>query len=201
LTSQDSLRQRASGLSTSVQTRSEGTRQQLAVLLPGFEPKLLELALRLCGNATDARDLVQDTFERALRSAEVPPTEPRVRAWLYTILQNLFLDRCRSLRVKALHEGPLEPSVEETCAAPEQAPEPVWESITHQQLHAALGGMKEEFRRVYELHELEGHSYEDIARRMGIARATVGTRLVRARQRLRVLLSSVLGGATEVSRD
>ena len=145
-----------------VQTGGERARLRLEKLLPAYEPGLLDVARHLCGDPSDARDLVQDTFERALRSAELPPSEERLRAWLFTILRNLFLDRCRRLRARAEREGPLEPDVEESCPAPEPGPEPGWATITTDQLSSALGGLKEDFRRVYEMHELEGRSYEEI---------------------------------------
>jgi RNA polymerase sigma-70 factor (ECF subfamily) len=188
-------------VSAPVQTRSDEARLRLEALLPAYEPALLSLARHLCGDPSDARDLVQDTFERALRSEDPPPTEERCRAWLYTILNNLFLDRCRRLRTRAEREGPLDPEVMESCPAPEPGAEPAWTSITRDQLRTALGGLKEDFRRVYEMHELEGRSYQEIAQQLQIARPTVGTRLVRARQRLRELLAPLVGGEAEVSRD
>jgi RNA polymerase sigma-70 factor, ECF subfamily len=197
LTSQDIPTQRVSRVSISVPARSEDRRRRLEAILPAFEPKLLEVAYRLCGDRANAKDLVQDAFERALRSEDVPPTEPRVRAWLYTILQNLFLDRCRHERARAQREGPLEPQVEETCAAPEPGPEPAWATITGQQLRLALAEVKEDFRNVYQMRELEGRSYDEIASKLGIARATVGTRLIRARARMRELLASLVSGSTE----
>ncbi|WP_224361542.1 RNA polymerase sigma factor [Hyalangium versicolor] len=184
-----------------MQARGDGVQLRLEQLLPTYEPGLLEVARNLCGDPTDARDLVQDTFERALRSAELPPSEERLRAWLFTILRNLFLDRCRRLRARAEREGPLEPEVAESCPAPEPGPEPAWATITSAQFSSALGGLKEDFRRVYEMHELEGRSYEEISRQLQIARPTVGTRLVRARQRLRELLAPLMGGEAEVARD
>lgn len=192
--------QRAGDVSSSVPATSDERRRQLEAALASFEPKLFAVARRLCGDPVDAKDLVQDTLERALRSQDVPPTEPRVRAWLYTILQNVFLDHCRRERTKAMREGPLDPEVEATCPVPEPDPAPAWATITHGQLRSALDEVKEDFRSVYELHEFKGHSYEEIARQLGIARATVGTRLVRARQRLRVLLAGLLGEKAEVSQ-
>ncbi|WNG44456.1 RNA polymerase sigma factor [Archangium minus] len=188
-------------VSAPVQTRSTDEQLRLERLLPSFEPGLLEVARNLCGDPSEAKDLVQDTFERALRSTERPPTEERLRAWLFTILRNLFLDRCRRLRARAEREEPLEPEVVESCSAPEPGPEPGWSTITTDQLRTALGGLKEDFRRVYEMHELEGRTYEEIARQLQIARPTVGTRLVRARQKLRELLAPLIRGEAEVSRD
>lgn len=184
-----------------VQTRSDDEAQRLAKRLPAYEPGLLEVARHLCGDASEAKDLVQDTFERALRSSECPPSEERLRAWLFTILRNLFLDRCRRQRARAEREGPLDAEVAESCPSPEPGIEPTWTSITTDQFRTALGGLKEDFRRVYEMHELEGRTYEEIARKLEIARPTVGTRLVRARQRLRELLAPLIGAEPEVSRD
>jgi RNA polymerase sigma-70 factor (ECF subfamily) len=135
-------------------------------------------ALRLCGNADEARDLVQDTFERAWKltgsfAPELPP-----RAWLMTVLTNLFLDRVRHQRVaaevpladndKALDEPPAGVSAEEALAALQQLPA--------------------ELREVVELHDLRGMRYREIAERLAIPLGTVGTRLVRARLLLRQIL-------------
>lgn len=170
----------------------ETQRRELEQRLLAHEPRLLALALKLCADAQDARDLVQDTLERALRSADPPPTDGRTRVWLNTILQNLFIDRCRRLRTSSPHE-PLDEQVAQSLAAPHE-PEPDWASITREQVEAALGRLNEDFRRVYQLHSLEGRSYEEISRELKIPRATVGTRLLRARQRLRQLLSPLLPG-------
>jgi RNA polymerase sigma-70 factor (ECF subfamily) len=66
--------------------------------------------------------------------------------------------------------------------------------VTDQQVHAALAGLGEEFRRVYELHAL-GRSYDEIAAELQIAKATVGTRLIRARKKLKDALLREIGAA------
>ena len=68
---------------------------QLDELVWLHEAPLLARARRLCGNSDDARDLVQDTFERAFRRIDSFSRGTGVRAWLMTILTNLFLDRVR----------------------------------------------------------------------------------------------------------
>ncbi|HWN66258.1 MAG TPA: sigma-70 region 4 domain-containing protein, partial [Haliangium sp.] len=72
--------------------------------------------------------------------------------------------------------------------------EPEWASISHDQVAAALSQLEEPFRRVYELHCLSHASYDQIAVLLGIPRNTVGTRLMRARRKVRALLRSQLAG-------
>ncbi len=150
------------------------------------EAVLLSVAVRLCGNATDARDLVQDTFERGLKSFDrfVPGTNGR--GWLLTILHNLFVDRCRQLRRE--RRADVEPEALELPGA-EEEPAPAWGAITPEQVELALQKLSPEFREVYRLHALEGRSYTEIAERLRIPKATVGTRLIRARRRLKALLA------------
>jgi RNA polymerase sigma-70 factor (ECF subfamily) len=78
--------------------------------------------------------------------------------------------------------------VEERVAAPEAEVLPSWAAISPEQLGEALEKIPEEFRLVYQLHALEGRSYIEISERLGIPKATVGTRLIRARRRLKELL-------------
>jgi RNA polymerase sigma-70 factor (ECF subfamily) len=140
------------------------------------------LARRLCGNAADADDLVQDTFERAFRAGHRYEDRGNRRGWLATILRNRFIDRCR-------HKRTFELAAVELDHIPAQEPtaRPAWESITTAQVAAALDQIGESFRRVYELHAA-GHSYHAIARELGISTNTVGTRLFRARAKLEAIL-------------
>lgn len=147
------------------------------------------LALRLTRSPADASDLVQDTLERGLRAWGNVTPNTNVRAWLAVILNNLFIDRCRrgsavaapvSLDDRALH-----------VAQPAREPEPAWAHLGEVDVRAALAQVQADFRDVYRLH-LDGLSYEAIATRLAIPRATVGTRLLRARRQLRDILEKEL---------
>lgn len=155
------------------------------------------VAMRLCGNAEDANDLMQDTFERALRLAsnEMPDN---VRAWLITVMHNLFFDQLR----QRVRQPPVVPMQEETdVPEPDPEAEPEWASISPAQLEAALAKLDKRFRKVYEMHCLAGASYDEIARRLKITKTTVGTRLARARQKVRELLRAQLAGSDQANQD
>ncbi len=149
-----------------------------------YETVLYARALRLVRSRSDAWDLVQDTYERALRAKTSYQPGTNLRHWLMTILYNLFLDRCRRQGREPRHigiEGHDVPSPEP------QAPE-AWEAITEDQIRAALAALDDPFRLVYELRLLDNCSYDEIADRLTIPRSTVGTRLMRARHKLRETL-------------
>jgi RNA polymerase sigma-70 factor, ECF subfamily len=150
---------------------------------------LLATAEKLCGNRHDACDLVQDTLERAMTRVHTlaPGTSPR--AWMQTILHNLFIDRCRSDQ----RRGPTVDIDDVSVPAPEPTAEPAWADLGAAELHAAIARLDDDFRAVYEMHALGRQSYRAIADLLGIPTATVGTRLVRARQKLKALLVAGVG--------
>lgn len=156
----------------------------MEVALRAHQPALLLLAERLCQNRPDAHDLVQDTFERALRAWRRLPPGANIRAWLAAILNNLFIDRRRrALRAPRVHTiGNIE------VPAPEARATPVWKEVTAEQVRAAIVELEDPFRCAYELHAFGGRSYREIADVLGIPTSTVGTRLLRARRMLRLLL-------------
>lgn len=166
--------------------------QRFAAFAREHEPVLRATALRLCGNATDANDLLQDTFERGLRSLSRFQPGTDGRAWLLTILHHIFIDKCRARTREARSDTPAE-ELEERIAAPEAEPQPSWASISTEQLRAALEKIPEDFQVVYRMHALENRSYQEIAQTLGIPKATVGTRLIRARRKLRELLMPATG--------
>lgn len=146
-------------------------------------PWLRGVAIRLTRSKADSEDLVQDTIERALLHSERFAPDGHLRAWLSSILNNLFIDRCRQ---KHLQPGSLEGV--DAAAPVNDTPEPLWARLDETHVRAALPALPEEFRAVFELH-LEGRSYQEIAAQLGVPRPTVGTRLLRARRLLRELMT------------
>ena len=146
---------------------------------------LRRIALRLTGSRGDADDLVQETFVRALRVLRRRTSIVHERAWLCTILNRLFIDHCRARS----RERPLRDEHHEQEAVPEeeeQAPE--WAGITVEQVRAAVERLDHDFRVVFCMYEFERRPYAEIAERLGIRKVTVGTRLMRARNKLRQML-------------
>ncbi|MFT3695561.1 MAG: RNA polymerase sigma factor [Kofleriaceae bacterium] len=150
------------------------------------EEALLGIARKLCRNNDDAHDLVQNTYERALRKLDRYGEQGNAKAWLVAIMHNLFIDQCRAKKRRGqTTELPTE------LAQPEPTEPPKWTKLDDKQVTAALAKIGDEFRRVYELHAA-GKSYDEIAAELKIAKATVGTRLLRARQKLRDQLQQEL---------
>lgn len=139
---------------------------------------LRAVAASLCRNAAQCDDLVQETFERALRHLQASKEPVRnVRCWLVTILRHVFIDRVRAGRSTT--------SDVEECPAVEPEPEPPWADITLADVRAALETLDAGMRDVFRLHYLEGLRYREIAVRLGIPENTVASRLSRARKALR----------------
>lgn len=160
------------------------------------EDALRAMAFRLCRNSADAADLVQDTLERALNRFHTLAADSNVRNWLFIVLHNRFIDLCR--RRSRQREGPLEEH-EPFCNEAEEPP--AWADITDEDLRAAVLRLPDDLRAAYELRVHEGRSYCEIARALGIATMTVGTRLTRARARLRALLMCATPTSKKQTRD
>ena len=159
--------------------------RRLDALVREHQEALYAFALKLCGEANDARDLVQDVFEKVLRADASQPRENE-RAWMFTVLHHLFIDRYRK---KA--RGPRHSSLDDVdVAAVEPPPPPAWVDLSVDQVRVAMRSLEPEFAEVYELHALQGLGYSAIAARLGVPSSTVGTRIMRARKKLRALLSA-----------
>ena len=153
------------------------------LVLP-LEKVLFARAMGLERSPQDALDLVQDTLERALRSFYQFQAGTNVKLWLFRIMYNLFVDRYRRRSHELSHE-----SIDlYDLAAPEPEEPYEWEGVDTTQLRDALGKLEPRFRAVLELHFTEKRSYRDISQQLGIPTGTVGTRLLRARQKIRSLL-------------
>lgn len=163
-------------------------RKQLDHLTREHGAYLRGLARKLCRSQLDPEDLVQDVLEKTLRSP-IPPGA-NDRAWLARVMHNLFIDKIR--RRQARRED-LTDSVEEVGAPADDRL--WWETITEDEVRAQVARLPEEQRATFELFAFAGASYDEIAARLKIAKATVGTRILRARQKIREQLTKERGDA------
>jgi len=164
----------------------------LRAAVVALRPVLLVLARRMCASEADAADVVHDTLESALQAGDRLKSVENLQAWLVTILHRRLIDLFRKREREQLGDPPETPAMTQDTP-PADAPR--WLQIDGAQLRAAVARLEPEFREVFTLHAFECRSYKDIAAALDIPQNTVGTRLLRARRKLRVLL---LGGSGEV---
>jgi RNA polymerase sigma factor (sigma-70 family) len=172
------------GPSASQDDRSLARFEELA--MPLFD-SLYNFARWLAQNQTDAEDLVQETYLKALRS--YPSFEPgtNFRAWIFKILKNTFLGSCSKLE----HRMTLAMDSEEDLPATSANPESLL--IGRSDLDAvccAIEQLPVIFREVVLLCDVEDASYRDIAEILSIPIGTVMSRLARARKMVRESLRS-----------
>lgn len=144
-------------------------------------PSLRRYARGLTGNREAADELVQDALERAWTRISLWHRRGDLRAWLFSILHNLFVDRVRSADA-----SPLEPMPEQDVVVPVRPTQT--DMIEVRDLDKALLGLSPEQREVLLLVAVEQMSYEQAARVLGVPTGTVMSRLSRARERLRAVL-------------
>ena len=147
--------------------------------------ELYGLARHLCGNTSDAEDLVQDTYARALAGAARFEEGSNLRAWLFRILRNCFIDQARRRNiVLEIPDDAIDARVSETWDATslEQL-----RYITADEVARAIASLPIEFRFVVYL-DIEGFSEAESADILRCAPGTVKSRLSRAKARLRTAL-------------
>lgn len=161
-------------------------RQHVAHVMRCHGGYLRALARRLCRAQLDPDDLVQDVLERVLRTPI--PAGANERAWLARVTHNLFIDQLRHRQVRR------EELRAELVAVVETDEPTWWAQVSEADLRAKIALVPDVLRVTFELFAFHGKSYEQIAAQLGIAKATVGTRILRARQRLRELFAEPSGG-------
>jgi len=147
-------------------------------------PRLRRYARALTNDRTQADDLVQECLTRAWEKLSLWQRGTDLRAWLFTILHNLFIN---DLRRRKNHPELLALD-DEALDAPRRATQE--DGLGLRDLQAALNRLPLDQREVLLLVGLEEMSYEEVAKTLGIPIGTVMSRLSRARERLRVQLNS-----------
>ncbi|MFN2558014.1 MAG: sigma-70 family RNA polymerase sigma factor [Nitriliruptorales bacterium] len=187
------------------QELTEEERQQLfeEQALPYLD-RLYSAALRYTRNPADAEDLVQETFAKAFSAFHQFEPGTNLRAWLYRILTNTYINQYRR-RQRRPDEYPQEEIDDFSLydwigGAGRSAEVEVLEHITAEEVRQALADLPESFRLAVYLADVEGFSYKEIADIMGTPVGTVMSRLHRGRKALQRALAEYARGRGIVGR-
>jgi RNA polymerase sigma-70 factor (ECF subfamily) len=158
-----------------------------------FMPALYSAALRMSRNRSDAEDLVQETYLKAYRSFGGFEQGTNLRAWLYRILTNTFINTYRSKKRRPA-ETELDEGEDlhlfrrlgglEAVLAARSAEDELMDWFTDAEVKNALEALPESFRIPVLLADVEGFSYKEIAEMLDIPIGTVMSRLHRGRKSL-----------------
>jgi len=145
-------------------------------------------AMMLTRDTTEAEDLVQDTYVRAVRAVNRPDSTENLKGWLFVIMRNAWLNQVRHKnngpRFVELETG--EQAVDET----QENPHVVYlRKLEREQVREAIESLPDAYREIVVLRDIEGFTYQEIATVLDCPAGTVMSRLGRARGKLRKLLS------------
>lgn len=148
-------------------------------------PRLRRYARALVGDRVAADDLVQDTLERAWAKLHLYRRGTDLRAWLFTVMHNVFVNQRRAAKPTT----PIDEAIPELAQDGRQS-----EGLVLRDLDQAIRRLPPEQREVLLLVALEDMSYEEAAATLGIPIGTVMSRLARAREKLRAMLAGLPPG-------
>ncbi|MHC4390309.1 MAG: RNA polymerase sigma factor [Planctomycetota bacterium] len=164
-------------------------------------PRMIAIARSIVGTRQDAEDVVQDAFLKAYRARDRFKPDAKPQTWLKRIVVNQAIDVRR--RKKTRREAP---DASDTLASDGLSPEARASSSERSRIvRQAINNLPEHQREVLWLRELSGLGYREIAERLGLARGTVESRVIRGREALRQSLGALLradgNGAPEAASN
>ncbi|HET7785488.1 MAG TPA: sigma-70 family RNA polymerase sigma factor [Myxococcales bacterium] len=182
-----------------VRAAQRGDEQAFRSLVERYHRRVVQLALGMVKDADEAMDIAQETFVRVHRYLPSFKGDSSFFTWTYRIAMNLCLDaqrrKGRAERVDLAQDDDAE--IEAAMDPPSHALAGPQRQALNQELRGkieeALAGLSENHRSILLLREVEGLSYEELAKVLGIRKGTVMSRLFHARLKMQSKLREYLG--------
>lgn len=188
---------------TLVKRCREGDQKAFRLLVERYQRKVYAQALGMVKDKDEARDIAQEAFVKVYRYLDHFKGDSSFYTWLYRIVANLCVDR---LRRAGANRGADRTEFDDGLGQEELATvgilstrlgtnpqKSALRAELAEKMDEALGKLPEKHREILLLRELEGMSYEDLARVLDIPKGTVMSRLFHARSKMQQLLSEYLG--------
>ncbi len=145
-----------------------------------LEPVLKRYAYSLTLNMEDAKDLVQETFYKALVNEDKFDAQTNIKAWLYTILKNTFIN---DYRRKSKKEKIFSSDVKDFVLNSKPAESNPESDVNYKDLNVLVNSLEPEFRIPFQMHD-DGYKYQEIADELGLQLGTVKSRIHFSRKKL-----------------
>lgn len=167
---------------------------------------LYNFALRMTGNVDDANDLLQETYLKAYRFWDKYEKGTNIRAWLFRIMKNSYINRYRkeSKEPDVVNYDEIKNfynTIRDESADPNDLQERLFGNLLDDDIVKALESLPEDFRTVVILCDIEGFTYEEIAEFVERPIGTVRSRLYRGRKMLQAKLFEYAKKRGYVPRD
>lgn len=176
-----------------VQTKEE-RRPLFERLMSDTQRQAYSMAVRLTGDATEAEDLLQETYVRAFRFFHRYDESLPFTSWLFRIMTNLHIDSSRRrARIKTVSLDQVGPEGNQTWDIADETAiveREIVETALDGPIELGLKALNPEFRTAVLLADVEGLSYEEIAHVMETSVGTVRSRIHRGRRQLRSYLET-----------
>ncbi|HEY9114184.1 MAG TPA: RNA polymerase sigma factor [Bacteroidales bacterium] len=139
-------------------------------------------AYSLTSNQEDANDLVQETFLKALKNKDKFDPSTNIKAWLYTIMRNTFINQYRrNAKMQRVFESKENQST--VVRIPDSNLQTADSQLTSAEIMVAIEELEDEFRIPFMMH-FEGYKYKEIAEELNLSIGTVKSRIFFCRQKL-----------------
>ena len=184
---------------TLVKAAQTGDAQAFRALVERYQRRVVQLALAMTKDADEAMDIAQETFVRVHRYLPSFKGDSSFFTWTYRIAMNLCLDaqrrkgRLERVDVEQGDEAEIEAAMDPPSAALAGPQRQALNAELRDRIEEALASLSDNHRAILLLREVEGLSYEDLAKVLGIRKGTVMSRLFHARLKMQSKLREYLG--------
>lgn len=161
-----------------------------------YKDKLVNFIYRWTGNKDDSEDLAQDTFIKLFHSKHLYKEIAKFSTWLYTIAINIsrtYLRKKKKFNRISISEYDVEEGKDYELVSPSSGPdEDANSKIENEYIQRALNLLKEPYKTVIILRDIENFEYEEIAIIIDLPLGTVKSRINRGREKLKKILEKTL---------
>ena len=160
-------------------------------LMTTHESKMYAVALRMCGNREDAQDCLQEAMIRIYKALQSFKSQSSFATWAYRITMNTCLDDLRRRKVRT--SASLDAMLETGWSPSDEEDTPEHHALRSEQRRAierVIAALPEDMRSAVVLRDVQGFSYEEIAKILDTNVGTIKSRISRSRMKLRDGLSA-----------